>query len=192
MKSHRKQSLQFLLFCVLLSLLMPQPLAAQIRTQPRQEMHRNTGLGFELAPEVKFSTIGGKSARFTGLRAGIILDHKLTLGAGGYVKTTDYLGHGLNYGGFFGEYLVASRESFGFAVGGLLGGGTAHERWFLASWRENRIFSVVEPQAKFLVSGGKWFRLGLGGGYRFVSGGEEYHTSLSGPTFTISLAFGRF
>jgi hypothetical protein len=151
-----------------------------------------TAIGFAVAPEVKFSSVDGRFAQFGGFHAGIVINQRLTLGVAGYAKATDYLDYGMAYGGLFVEYLVDSRGPFHFSVGGLLGGGTAHELWFIPWWKSGRIFAVAEPQGKLSVNLAEWIRLGIGGGYRFVSGGDGHKPNLSGPTLSLSLAFGLF
>jgi hypothetical protein len=51
-------------------------------------------------------------------------------------------------------------------------------------------FFVAEPQGRINVNVTGWFRLGFGGGYRFIAGAQSGNASFRGPTAGIILMFG--
>jgi hypothetical protein len=187
----QRKSLHISLF-FLITLLTPNAAAAQDRLQPDRWMVGNTAIGFEVAPEFKFSTVDGRFAQFVGFHAGIIINHRVTLGLAGYAKATEHLDNGLGYGGFFIDYRLFSHGPVQVSAGGVLGGGVAHEYWYIPWWKDNRVFGVAEPHCKISVGVTDWFRLGLGGSYRFVSGANRHPINLSGPSINLSLEFGLF
>ncbi len=50
-------------------------------------------------------------------------------------------------------------------------------------------FFIAEPQVNILVSVADWFRITVGGGYRFIGGARGFEDRLRGATATIGLQF---
>jgi hypothetical protein len=125
------------------------------------------------APVVKFSDIGGEFAVFAGARGGWIINHTLVLGLGGYGLASsigDYPGEReveFGYGGLELEYINSSDDIVHFTILTLIGAGGV-----TALFDEGEAVFVLEPAANLEVNVTKWFRLGAGGGYRFVSGAD--------------------
>jgi len=130
-------------------------------------------------PEVKFSAVDGRFANFVGLRGGILLNDKFLIGVGGYGLTNVRTLPPMGYGGLVLEYSPKSNRMVHFSVGGLVGGGGASGVSFFAA----------EPEARLRVNITRWFRLGFGGGYRFIGGAGCANSILRGPVATLSVEF---
>lgn len=130
-------------------------------------------------PEVKFSSIDGRFANFVGLRAGILLNDKFLIGFGGYGLTNVQTLPAMGYGGLVLEYSPKSQSLVNLSVGGLVGGGGVYSTSFF----------VAEPEARLRVNVTRWFRLGFGGGYRFIGGAGGANSVLRGPVATLSTEF---
>ena len=130
-------------------------------------------------PEVKFSTVDGRFANFVGLRGGILLNDKFLIGAGGYGLTNVRTLPAMGYGGLVLEYSLQPHSLVNFSVGGLVGAGGV-------TWES---FFVAEPEARLRLNVTRWFRLGFGGGYRFISGAGCLNSFLRGPVATLSVEF---
>ena len=140
--------------------------------------------GYFFAVENKFSEMGGGFANFVGVYGGWLINHKLLLGAGGYGKATDVNWFEMGYGGFVVEYFVNPNRLVNFSVKGLVGGGGASHLW-------DDSFFVAEPEARMTLNVTEWFRLGLGGGYRWTPGSSR-NSDLSGWTVSVAAKFGSF
>ncbi|MGW8178651.1 MAG: hypothetical protein ACWGQW_07795 [bacterium] len=130
-------------------------------------------------PEVKFSAVDGRFANFVGLRGGLLLNDKFLIGFGGYGLTNERTLPQMGYGGLVLEYSPQSHRMVHFSVGGLVGGGGANGMSFFAA----------EPEARMRVNVTRWFRLGFGGGYRFIGGAGWANSILRGPVATLSAEF---
>jgi hypothetical protein len=130
-------------------------------------------------PEVKFSAVDGRFANFVGLRGGILLNDRFLIGFGGYGLTNVRTLPAMGYGGLVLEYSPQPHKLVNFSVGGLIGGGGALGTSFFAA----------EPEARLRVNVTKWFRLGFGGGYRFIGGAGCANSILRGPVATLSAEF---
>ncbi|HUV13362.1 MAG TPA: hypothetical protein VMY18_06940 [Acidobacteriota bacterium] len=130
-------------------------------------------------PEVKFSTVDGRFANFVGVRGGILLNDKFLIGAGGYGLTNVRTLPAMGYGGLVLEYSIQPQSMMHFSVGGLVGGGGV-------IWES---FFVAEPEARLRINVTNWFRLGFGGGFRFISGAGCLNSVLRGPVATLSAEF---
>lgn len=140
--------------------------------------------GYMVALETKLSEVNGRFANFLGVYGGWLIGHKFLLGGGLYGKTTGIHHMQMGYGGLVLEYYFNPNKLVNFSVKGLIGGGSA-------SWRWDDPFFVAEPEGKVTLNVTEWFRLGVGGGYRFVR--ASYNNDvLSGPTANIQLKFGSF
>jgi hypothetical protein len=130
-------------------------------------------------PEVKFSSVDGRFANFVGLRGGILLNEKFLIGFGGYGLTNVQTLPAMGYGGLVLEYSPKPHGLVNLSMGGLVGGGGAYGLSFFAA----------EPEARLRVNVTRWFRLGFGGGYRFIGGAAWANSILRGPVTTLSAEF---
>ncbi len=140
--------------------------------------------GYMVAVETKLTTVNDRFANFLGIYGGWVIGHKFLLGVGGYGKTTGIHEMQMGYGGLVLEYYINPHRLVNFSAKGLIGGGSA-------SWRWDDPFFVAEPEGKVTINITDWFRLGAGGGYRFVRG-SYCNDKLSGFTANIQLMFGTF
>jgi hypothetical protein len=147
------------------------------------------------APVVKFSEIGSEFAVFAGARGGWIINHTLVLGLGGYGLASN-IGEfpferevEFGYGGLELEYINNSDNVVHFTIYTLIGAGGVTSLFDTAE----AVF-VLEPAANLEVNLTKWFRLGAGGGYRFVSGADQVLSSedLSAFFGVLTFKFGSF
>lgn len=175
------------------------------RKAPPKKQPESFHLGWYVAPVVKFGEVRDDLRTLVGLRAGLQLDRVFYVGVAGYgmpLRTTDpYWDHRyfhdshweLGYGGLELGIINGSPRSGQLSLGLLVGGGEINgDRRY---YRHYDGFFIMEPQFDFLLNLSRHVRLGFGAGYRFVDGLESlYYTEsdLSGPTFNISVAVGRF
>jgi len=147
------------------------------------------------APVVKFSDVGGDFAVFVGGRGGWIINHTFVLGAGGYGLASN-IGESpfvreveFGYGGLELEYINRSDKIFHFSIYTLIGGGGVTSLFDVA----DGVF-VLEPVVNLMVNVTKWFRVGAGGGYRFVSGADQdlSNGDLSAFVGVLTFKFGGF
>lgn len=157
---------------------------AQETTEP-EVLLKDAHNGFVVALETKLTRVDGKLANFTGLYGGWLINHQFLIGIGGYGKTTGIHERLMGYGGLILEYFVDPNRLMNFSVRGLIGGGSS-------SWRWDDPFFVAEPEVKMNLNMTSWFRLSLGGGYRFVGGSAWENDQLGGPTASLNVNFGRF
>lgn len=164
-------------------------------------------------PVVKISRLAGADAVFSGGRGGVILNRRLAIGGGGYALTSENIRTDfrfddgsrpalqLAYGGIEFEYITRSRELLHATFSVLLGGGAASYRSTQTSGGtvatrtlESNVF-VAEPAANLELNVTRWFRPGLGVGYRYVNGSDLPGTTdgaLSGAVGTLTFKFGSF
>jgi len=164
-----------------------------------------------------YSKFNGQGALFTGLYAGVMLKHKLMIGAGGYMLTTRHKGYGLNaashqqnnwhmgYGGLMLEYTLMGNKDIHFSANTLVGGGIIKNGRGRGTIPENGSdelkdidasgFFVVQPGVNVEVVAATWMRIAAGVGYRYVSGVEQNgitNKDMSAPTASLSFKFGLF
>lgn len=163
------------------------------------------------APVVKFTSIDGNFGVITGVRGGWIINHKVSLGLGGYGLVTNHKLNGLiegkeryldfGYGGFEMEFILCSDEVFHLTFIGLIGGGATdyrldkHRNYEKDCPREEDYFFVGEPSVNAEVNITSFFRINAGVGYRFVSGADNGYitdSNLSGFSGIVQLKFGSF
>lgn len=167
----------------------------------------------------KLTPLNGKLGVLTGMEGGVLLNHKLMLGAAGYGLTNniesanpltprdrrEYLQFW--YAGLMAEYTHNSDKLIHWSVGGLLGGGGVGRRegrwrdgWFDDDhdgdgWYDGSGFFVAEPFASVEVNVTRWLRINAGGSYRFVAGSDTpgiKDSDLSGPSFKFGIKAGKF
>jgi hypothetical protein len=150
----------------------------------------------------------------------VIIDHTFTLGGGGcgIAAVMDGSKYGnaphddsdrmsFGYGGAIVRYHFFSRHVVNLAIGGLIGAGGLH----ISTWNgigdqsddtgdnytkkgQDAVF-VAEPQIGGFANLTRWLRVGVIGGYRFVSGVETKGLTskdLSGPTIGGQIQGGWF
>lgn len=177
--------------------LMAQEAPAEPRTLfGSNSEHRNGGWG---GPAVALTEVMGKPALLTGLKAGWIIDHRFTLGIGGYGMVTDVPNKGydaylvdngeevrrtsqfrMGYGGLLLEPVIAYKSPVHVTLPILIGaGGCAYEtstRWEAGDsthyddWRDQgQAFFVLEPGVELELSLVRILRVGIGASYRYTS-----------------------
>jgi len=164
-------------------------------------------------PVVKLTQINGEFGVLVGGRGGWIINHTFVIGGGGYGLANnielDGLGFknrlNLGYGGFEMEYILNSDALLHLSVQLLLGGGSVtYSRWNSAEegwwdWDKHEFpantFFIAEPGVNLMVNIAKFFRLGFGGSYRFISGIESdfvTNNDIAGFSGVITFKFGSF
>jgi hypothetical protein len=154
-------------------------------------------LGMYGAAGVRFTSIQGELGVLVGGCGALVLDHQLTIGAGGYglvngirasaaaydyYKPTRDLYLEMGYGGGIVEYTLWPNKIAHVNVGVLVGGGAVTYRynnmdsdwnWMNDTYGLNTktdVFFVVEPSLNAEVNVTTWMRACIGGSYRFVTG----------------------
>ena len=166
--------------------------------------HEHGGFG---GPVVKITTFDFEPGIVVGGRGGWIIDHKLVIGGGGYGLTKnlnkgeDDISDGstlsFGYGGFELEYIFGSDKLVHGSIYTLIGGGSLS---LMGDETDNHTietneYFVFEPDLNLELNVTKFFRIGLGVGYRFVAGDDflDYdYLDLSGVTGTLTFKFGKF
>jgi hypothetical protein len=192
---------------ILLLLLILSPLVnAQEETLLGSGKISNGGFG---GPVVKFTSINKHFGVLVGGQGGWIINHSFVIGAGGYglvnnVKTENlFLGErellNFGYGGVELHYINNSDKLIHYTVSLLIGGGAIGYRhpdnwdW---DWDTNtNSFFVMEPTVRLMLNVTSFFRIGVGGGYRLISGAsldDIKDSDISGPSAEIVLKFGKF
>ncbi|HKO14944.1 MAG TPA: hypothetical protein VJU87_01840 [Gemmatimonadaceae bacterium] len=167
------------------------------------------------APVQRLSAIAGKSVLFTGLEGGWIMNHRFVLGAAGYGLATqnvrnpgaalrDSRGRApvveMGYGGVTFGYVPQSTKlvhlSFQTLIGG---GGLTYDMQDIAGVRPEDApadgFFVLEPSVEGELNVTRFFRIGVGAGYRFVSGASLEglgDRDLRGASASLTFRLGRF
>lgn len=175
-----------------------------------------TGYG---CPELKFTQINGDWGIMLGGRGGVIVDKTLSIGGAAYLlltshKVKDYKDVEPNqniyirtlYGGFVFEYINSSDKVVHFTVNSLVGAGiagytesiycnqcnTSRRDWL----KEISGYFVVEPGITIDLNVTTFFRISMGGSYRFVSGlnlkEPITNKELSGPSLNLAFKWGGF
>lgn len=182
-------------------------LASTLRAQEQTLVGKNIDNGGYGGLVWKLTSIKGNSALIAGARGGWIIDHTFAIGGGGYSTISDIKAELLNenneplylildYAGLELEYIHNSDKLIHWTFHTLLGGGevrlTEHDS-------EDKIASddlwVIEPSLDIDLNIAKWFRLGMGVSYRFVTGvdGDLIKSSdVSGVNGLLILKFGKF
>lgn len=160
-------------------------------------------------PVVKFTSINKHFGVLVGGQGGWIINHTFVIGGGGYglvnnVKTTNmFLGDSqllnFGYGGVELHYINSSDKLVHYTVSLLIGGGGIGYR-YPNNWdwdwdTHTKSFFVMEPTFRVMLNVTSFFRIGLGGGYRLVSGADLddlKDSEISGPSAEIVFKFGKF
>lgn len=189
--------------CIFVWLIFSGVLPAQQETLISGDIE-NGGFG---GPVCKIGSVYQEAALMIGGRGGWVINHQFVLGAGGYGLMTDIaskedsnLEMNMGYGGVEIEYIKRPNKLIHLSFMTLLGGGGAgFSEHHTSDWDENYeydTFFIAEPSVHMMLNVTEFFRIGLGGSHRFVTGinnGSELSNSdLSGPTLIITLKFGNF
>ena len=170
--------------------------------------------GFAISADFKITDVDGNVASLAGVYGGWVMDRRLLLGAGAYWLTGGSVDIEIAYGGAVGEWFANLGGLIDVSVRGLVGAGSATltdevQVWTLSLRRRPRFFGrgapdeidgvrdvrfsegffIAEPQVNILVSVADWFRIAVGGGYRFIGGARGFEDRLRGATATIGLQF---
>ncbi|UCD38757.1 MAG: hypothetical protein JSW54_04560 [Fidelibacterota bacterium] len=159
-------------------------------------------------PVLKITQINDELGILTGGRGAWIVGHMITIGGGGYSLVNDIEVSSavdapnlrFEYGGFEMGFIIASDKLLHFSVNALLGTGSVGQRWSDGGGEydaaDNDRFFVMEPSANAIVNVAKFFRIGLGGSYRYVTGVDDFgditDADLSGISAVVTLKFGSF
>jgi len=169
------------------------------------------------ALSAQYSKFNGQNAAFTGAYGGVLLNHKLLLGAGAYALTTKHRGYGLNesshkpnnwrmgYAGLVTEYTFMENKNIHFTAGALVGGGIIKNGRGRGTIPQNGSdelkdidasgFYVVQPSVALEVIAARWMRISAGVGYRYIAGADQpgiTNRDMSAPTASLSFKFGLF
>lgn len=171
-------------------------------TKPEEETLISGGIdsgGFG-ALVFKFSGVNDQFATFAGARGGWIINHQFVVGAGGYGLASNICVDEdgscflreieFGYGGFEFEYIGLWNRVAHYSLQLLIGGGGVT----LLGFSADPVF-VAEPAARLELNVTKWFRLNVGGGYRFVSGlslASLENSDLSAFSGVLEFKFGSF
>jgi hypothetical protein len=132
------------------------------------------------SPVLKSSQIGDDFSFLVGGRGGWILNHKFSIGGGGYGMVNRIVAHDIQgspvvqfgYGGIIFEYVLNPRKLIHFSAATLLGAGGVGYFW--EQWHgydvESVGFFVAEPEINIMLNVTEYFRIGLGGSYRYIKG----------------------
>lgn len=161
------------------------------------------------APVVQVSTIRGRSAVLVGGRGGWLLDHRITIGGGGFGLASDIPAPAalqrpgsrydlsFGYGGLWLEYTVQPLRLVHLSIGTLVAGGglsLRHHGDGDVGDEDDAVF-VLDPAVSAEVNLMKHVRAGIGAGYRWISGVQMAGVSngdLRGFSFIAALKFGKF
>ena len=155
---------------------------------------------------VRYTRVLGADSVWVGGEGALLLNHAFSVGAGGggianEINPTTQTRLEFAYGGLILRYHFFSNELVNFAVGGLIGAGSigVHDRNAdpdEIDWEEvGETVFVVEPELGLYLNVTRWMRVGVNGGYRFVSGVEKNdlsETDVRGAAGGGSIQFGWF
>lgn len=157
---------------------------------------------FVVAPEYKFTELGGRTGHMVGVNAGVLTDRSLYLGGAVYFLTNGSDDFGLTYGGFLGGWTTPLGSHLRVGGRGLLGfgGATLGEAFttfdpHLRGVRSYRYiahddFLLGEPQGQAHISFGDRVGIDVTGGYRFAWWDEFIHDGVDGVTGALALQIG--
>ncbi|MBS1914033.1 MAG: hypothetical protein JST22_18745 [Bacteroidetes bacterium] len=196
------------LICMIFVLMLVLPATAQ-----ETLIKGDVDFGGYGAPIVQFTSINKQFGVLVGGGGGLIIDHTIVLGAAGYglannvTEASAPVSHpylNVEYGGAYFRYIHRSNDLLHFTGGVLVGGGRVGYRTDLANTAVeqsgsrdslNDAFFVLEPDIQMEINVTNCFRLGIGAGYRCISGIELQGISngdIGGPNARLMLEFGSF
>ncbi len=157
----------------------------------------------------KGTQINGEFAMLAGVKGGWVINHSFVIGLAGYGlgNEVDPLNPVIDlhrnvefgYGGVFMEGVFMSNKMIHLTAGVLVGAGgiALNDRHgdFDVEWDDVDAVYIIEPEINVELNVAKFFRVGLGVSYRFVSGVDHTWTSnkeMSGYAAGLSLKWGKF
>ncbi len=167
------------------------------------------------APVQRFSTVKGTSVLFSGLEGGWIINHRFVLGAAAYGLATQNVRNSgatlrdsrdrapvveMGYGGVTFGYVAQPMQLVHLTFQALIGGGgLTYDVQDIAGVRAEDApadgFFAAEPSVQAEVNVTRFFRIGVGGGYRFISGATLdgiRDRDLRGASASLTFKLGRF
>ena len=159
-------------------------------------------------PIFQLTQFDGQAGIMIGGRGGWIIDHAFFLGGGGMALINDievypapdnmrYLDFG--YGGLDLGFILASDRLIHMTVSSLIGGGAVQYRSSSDYDHDNHTdddpFLMIQPEVNLEINVTRFFRVAMGGGYRYITGIDLDGISddmLSGPMASVTLKFGSF
>lgn len=165
----------------------------------------NVEYGAYLGPDLKVSAVNGDIGILPGGRVGITFNHAFALSLAGYGLANNVESDApyedrnimMGYYGLVPEYVFNAQKPVNVSVSALVGGGglRAKDPGVNTMEHDMDIFFVAEPALTVYLNVVNHVRVGLGAGYRFVSGigTEGLDSSEIGGVFGIlSLQIGAF
>ncbi len=172
------------------------------------------------APVVMFSMFNEEFAVMIGAEGGWIINHQFVIGGGGYGLTTlheirqetvDQNGQSatekyiidFGYGGMLLSYIYRPNDLVHIYISGMIAGGGVSisqqqpSELDVSTLHNDPVF-VLDPKVHFELNVTRWFRVGVGVGYRWVGGYKEYEEiefksgELKSWQSAITLKFGSF
>jgi hypothetical protein len=156
----------------------------------------------------------GRDGALIGAQGALLLDHRLSLGAGGYLWTNpqsgpdDYFGGSRRYQtGYLGgtvRYSFLQSSPVYVTVGALIGGGAVvlapddeddYEDHEDVDREDVDVFAVFQPDIAVQANLTRWMRVGVTGGYRLTAGVDRFgfdESDVNGVVLGGHLQFGRF
>ncbi|TAL36698.1 MAG: hypothetical protein EPN93_07695 [Spirochaetes bacterium] len=161
--------------------------------------------GGYIGPEARYTIINGEGGFLMGARAGLIYNHFFSLGIAGYGLASNVDADSpygdrnlmMGYYGLVPEYVFNPGRIVNVALSALIGGGGVRVNDPATGNMNHNMdaFFAAEPQLSFYVNVVKYFRVGVGAGYRFTRGVDRKGLSDSeagGFTAGLALQFGVF
>jgi hypothetical protein len=174
---------------------------------------QNSGYG---ALTTSFSKFNGDFAVLTGAYGGWFIQKKFMIGLGGYDLSTKHKSSGTNeatgkpnefqfdYGGLMLEYTFYSDKLIHFTANSLFALGdiqngfsekNIHDEGSHWNNTNDDLVYVIQPSVNVEANITNWFRMSIGGGYRYVTGSNMQglsNANMSAAQGNVSLKFGGF
>ena len=189
-----------------------QPPAGQTPAAPTGPVIERVHNGFIVAPDVKFTTVDGHDGTLVGGTAGVVVDRRLFLGAGGYWLANNTSDREMVYGGFVGGWYVPSMGILDVSISGLVGVGqmtlayrfndppvpmtvsNAHHgppQYPTYSYAASTQFFIAEPTATVTLRVTRVVAVFGSVGYRLIAGADPFNDDLAGVSGAVGIRFGR-
>ena len=196
-----------------LSLLIALSASAQEENGMKTFISKGTQLNGFGSVDMKYTNMVDRPGLILGAQGGVLLDHHFYVGAAGYGLATNVQfesnqdGNTYNLkGGYAGVMLggvIAPSSIVHLYIPVLVGAGNfdvSDPDYNLGGFPrevtiENSAFFVIEPGLQLDINIARFFRLGLGGSWRFVEGSElalVNNEDLSNWAAEVSFRFGKF
>jgi len=200
-------------FVVIVIIFMALTLKAQDDTEIKTLLGSDIKYGIYGGFDMRFSNFDNKAGLMLGGKGGIILNHQIAIGGGGYglsnrarITLVDDLGNdsigrlNFGYGGVLIEYIAFPTKPVHFSVPFMIGSGSAKIYSYDAGIFDNSLieastFLLLEPGIDIELNMLSFMRFGIGASYRLVSGTFMRNLNdkdLSGLSINVSFKFGYF